>query len=73
MSAFWNVLAGIVLIFVTQVCWFEDGDALEGLKKQQPAVSGVITEWSDHSNGMHQFLGELIPRLRCLLRPANHI
>jgi uncharacterized protein len=42
-----------------QVLWFEDQEALDALKSANPAVAPVVTEWSDHSNGMHQFLGSV--------------
>ena len=32
---------------------------MDGLKEKNPAIQSVVTEWSDHSSGMHQFLGKL--------------
>ncbi|KIM95445.1 hypothetical protein OIDMADRAFT_45281 [Oidiodendron maius Zn] len=36
--------------------WFEDETSLEILKQKNPAIQHVISEWSDHSSGMHQFV-----------------
>ncbi|KAJ9602599.1 hypothetical protein H2200_012792 [Cladophialophora chaetospira] len=38
------------------VLWFEDHAALDALKSKNPAIQHVVPEWSDHSNGMHQFI-----------------
>ena len=40
------------------VMWLEDQVALDGLAKKNPMVGPMLTEWSDHSNGIHQFIGE---------------
>ncbi|OQU96603.1 hypothetical protein CLAIMM_02660 isoform 1 [Cladophialophora immunda] len=49
------------------VLWFEDQTALDGLGEKNPMVKPMLTEWSDHSTGMHQFIGksDLDPRIRC--------
>ncbi|ETI27695.1 hypothetical protein G647_00144 [Cladophialophora carrionii CBS 160.54] len=38
------------------VMWFEDQTALDGLAEKNPMVGGMLTEWSDHSTGIHQFI-----------------
>ncbi|KIY00231.1 uncharacterized protein Z520_03916 [Fonsecaea multimorphosa CBS 102226] len=38
------------------VLWFEDQTALDGLGEKNPMVKPMLTEWSDHSTGMHQFI-----------------
>ncbi|CRG88824.1 hypothetical protein PISL3812_05859 [Talaromyces islandicus] len=38
------------------VLWFEDDAALDALKEKNPAIQGLIPEWSAHSSGMHQFI-----------------
>ena len=39
------------------VMWFEDQTALDGLAAKNPMVGPMLTEWSDHSSGIHQFIG----------------
>jgi uncharacterized protein len=41
------------------VLWFEDQEALDGLKAKNPAIQHVTTEWSDHSSGFQQILGKV--------------
>ncbi|RMZ86423.1 hypothetical protein DV736_g6351, partial [Chaetothyriales sp. CBS 134916] len=36
--------------------WFEDSEDLDDLKEKNPQVQHVISEWSDHSSGMHHFI-----------------
>ena len=50
------------------VAWFEDQDALTAMGQKNPAVAGMMPQWSEHSNGMHQFFGRQIPgrHLVCL-------
>ncbi|OAP57970.1 hypothetical protein AYL99_07060 [Fonsecaea erecta] len=38
------------------VMWFEDQTALDGLGEKNPMVKPMLTEWSDHSTGIHQFI-----------------
>jgi len=38
------------------VMWFEDQVALDGLAAKNPMVGPMLTEWSDHSTGIHQFI-----------------
>ncbi|KAK7906127.1 hypothetical protein LTR67_000853 [Exophiala xenobiotica] len=38
------------------VLFFEDQAALDTLKSKNPGIQHVIPEWSQHSNGMHQFI-----------------
>jgi len=38
------------------VLWYEDQEALDGLAQKNPMVGGMLTEWSDHSTGIHQFI-----------------
>lgn len=40
------------------VLWFEDQEALDGLAQKNPMIGGMLTEWSDHSTGIHQFIGK---------------
>jgi predicted oxidoreductase (fatty acid repression mutant protein) len=40
------------------VMWFEDQAALDGLGSKNPMVVPMLTEWSDHSSGIHQFIGK---------------
>ena len=40
------------------VCWFEDQAALEEMGQKNPRVAGMMPQWSEHSNGMHQFFGK---------------
>lgn len=40
------------------VMWFEDQAALEAMGQKNPAVAGMMPQWSEHSNGMHQFFGK---------------
>ena len=47
------------LLTLVLLLWFESQEALDGLKDKNPAIQGVVTEWSDHSSGMHQSLGKL--------------
>jgi uncharacterized protein len=43
------------------VAWYEDQDAIEETCKANPAVKDIMPQWSEHSNGMHQFFGTLHP------------
>ncbi|KAL6245627.1 putative nitroreductase [Rhinocladiella similis] len=38
------------------VMWFEDQAALDALGEKNPMVVPLLTEFSDHSSGMHQFI-----------------
>ncbi|EXJ73022.1 uncharacterized protein A1O5_04171 [Cladophialophora psammophila CBS 110553] len=38
------------------VMWFEDQAALDALGEKNAMVKPMLTEWSDHSTGMHQFI-----------------
>jgi uncharacterized protein len=38
------------------VMWFEDQVALDALATKNPMVGGMLTEFSDHSSGMHQLI-----------------
>jgi len=38
------------------VMFFEDQVALDGLGEKNPMVKPMLTEWSDHSTGIHQFI-----------------
>ncbi|KIV87632.1 hypothetical protein PV11_03164 [Exophiala sideris] len=38
------------------VLWFEDQAALDTLKTKNPGIQHVIPDWSQHTNGMHQFI-----------------
>jgi len=38
------------------VLWFEDQAALDGLGEKNAMVKPMLTEFSDHSSGMHQFV-----------------
>jgi len=38
------------------VMWFEDQTALDGLGEKNPMIKPMLTEWSDHSTGIHQFI-----------------
>jgi len=38
------------------VLWLEDQVALDGLAEKNPMVKPMLTEWSDHSSGIHQFI-----------------
>ncbi|KAJ9608496.1 type II nitroreductase [Cladophialophora chaetospira] len=40
------------------VLWFEDQEALDALAQKNPMIGGMLTEWSDHSTGIHQFIGK---------------
>ena len=40
------------------VLWFEDQVALDGLAAKNPMIGPMLTEWSDHSTGIHQFIGK---------------
>lgn len=44
------------------VLWFEDQAALEAMGQKNPAVAGMMPQWSEHSNGMHQFFGKFAQR-----------
>jgi len=45
----WNESYGTVM-------WFEDQDALHDLGEKQPMTKPLLTEWSDHSSGIYQFI-----------------
>ncbi|KIV80300.1 hypothetical protein PV11_07813 [Exophiala sideris] len=45
----WNASYGTVM-------WFEDQDALHDLGEKHPMTKPLLTEWSDHSSGIHQFI-----------------
>ncbi|KIX02043.1 uncharacterized protein Z518_07982 [Rhinocladiella mackenziei CBS 650.93] len=38
------------------VMWFEDQAALDRLGDKNPMIKPMLTEWSDHSTGIHQFI-----------------
>ena len=38
------------------VLWFEDQDALEGLRAKNPLFGHLVPHWSEASSGMHQYL-----------------
>ena len=51
------VVSGIVADGV-QILWFEDQKALDALKAKNALIANVVDEWSEHSSGMHQYIGE---------------
>ncbi|KAH0830838.1 hypothetical protein AYO21_11387 [Fonsecaea monophora] len=38
------------------ILWYEDQTALDALAEKNPMVKPKLTEWSDHSTGIHQFI-----------------
>lgn len=42
------------------VAFFEDKQALKEMGEKNPAVAGMMDQWSEHANGMLQFVGEYL-------------
>jgi predicted oxidoreductase (fatty acid repression mutant protein) len=54
------------------VLFFEDQAALDALRQKQAAIAAMVSDWSLHSSGMHQFIVWTALELQGLGAYSNH-